>query len=122
IVLVSATDDRTLAGLRSQLAVLGGGTDDLEPADLLRGAGLVVVDVRRGGRDHRGPSRQGRLEGEDIGAGAVEDRERLRVGSEVVGHDLAEARGPGIAAVPGCVAYVGCDNRIDDLGVGSGPV
>src|SRR5690606_17589890 len=58
--------------LGGELAVRGRHGEQLDAADPLRGAALVHVDVGALGADHRAPAVGDRLEGDHVGAGAVE--------------------------------------------------
>ena len=58
----------------------------------------------------------------DVGAGAVEHRERLRAGPEVLGHHLLQPRRVRVLAVGDLVAPVGGGQRGEDLRVHPGVV
>ena len=60
---------------RSQLSVRGGDLQELDAADAFRRTVFVHVDVGGGGADDGTPAGQQRLQREDVGSGAVEDRE-----------------------------------------------
>src|SRR5690606_19333528 len=83
---------------------------------------LVHVDVGALGADHRAPAVGDRLEGDHVGAGAVEDRERLGCGAEVAAHDLLEVLGGGVLAVRHLVPAVGQGHGGEHLPVGTGVV
>ena len=75
--------------LRGELAVGRRGGQELDPRDPLGRPALVDVEVGGLGADHRLVGAGERLEREHVGAGAVEDQERLGLLAEV----LAEAPG-----------------------------
>src|SRR5690606_14329264 len=108
--------------LGGELAVRGRHGEQLDAADPLRGAALVHVDVGALGADHRAPAVGDRLEGDYVGAGAVEDRERLGRGAEVAAHDLLEVLGVGVLAVRHLVPAVGQGQGGEHLRVGAGVV
>ena len=59
---------------------------------------------------------------DDVGAGAVEHRERLDALAEVLREDLLQARGVDVLAVGDLVAVVGGGDRGEHLGVDAGVV
>jgi hypothetical protein len=103
--------------LGSELAVVGGDVQDLDPRDALGSAALVDVDVRGGCRDHRAPPRQHRLQPDDVRARPVEDGERLGVVAEVVAEHLLQSGRVGVLAVRDLVPVIGGGDGLEDLGV-----
>ena len=75
-----------------------GTVSSLRPRDLLGRAALVHVDVGGVGADHGAPSASViACSDDDVGAGAVEDREGLGPLAEVAAEDLLQVRGVVVA-------------------------
>ena len=78
--------------LRGELPVGSRGGQELHPRDPLGRPALVDVEVRGLGADHGLVGAGERLEREDVGAGAVEDQERLGLLAEVLAKALGARR------------------------------
>jgi hypothetical protein len=121
-VLVAPAPCLAVDQLGGQLAVGRLDREQLEARDPLGCTVLVGVDVRGLGADDGAPARQHRLQAEHVGAGSVEDGERLGGLAEVRLHDLLQARGVDVFAVGDLVPLVGGGDRFEQQWMHTGVV
>ena len=98
-----------------ELAVGGLDREQLDAGDPLRRAALVDVQVRGRGADDRLVGAGESVDRGDVGAGAVEDQERLGLLAEVLAKALARGGRVVVVAVGDDVAVVGGGDRREDL-------